>query len=171
MKCENCGQNEASIHMVRIDNGAAREYLLCNSCAAQYGMATGSYSLKDILSTFMQVQQPSPRACSNCGSTLADIKRTGFVGCEQCYTDLRQELLPMIQAIHGSTAHVGGGAGRLGSSNTAGEVDALKSRLLAAIEQEHYEEAAQLRDRIRSLQSVDATQHTDTARGSNNGGM
>lgn len=156
MKCENCGQNEANIHMVRIENGVAREVYLCNNCAGQYGMLSGTFSLKDLLTSFMPAQAAeTPRACSKCGTTMADIKRTGFAGCENCYNDLREELLPMIKAIQGSVAHVGSApAGAEPRKSAVNEMDALKGKLKAAIEQERYEEAAQLRDRIRVMQQA-----------------
>lgn len=151
MKCEKCGQKEANIHMVRIDNDTAREINLCKDCAGQYGMLS-AFSLQDLMTSFMPAYvAQAPKACSKCGTTIADIKRTGFTGCEQCYTDLREELLPMIKAIHGSLAHVGTAPKGTATASETSEVEKLKAKLLEAIEQERYEEAAQLRDRIRVL--------------------
>lgn len=153
MKCEKCGQNDATIHLVRIENGVTNETHMCAGCAAQNGMLTGSVSLKDMLTSFMTVQPAEPpKACSQCGYTIADIKKTGFVGCENCYVDLRQELLPMIQAIHGSIVHVGKTPQQSGYAAADTELDALQVKLHSAVQEERYEEAAQLRDRISNLQ-------------------
>lgn len=153
MKCEKCSQNEATIHMVRIENGVTREIYMCNSCAAESGLLTGPFSLKDMLTSFMPVQQETaPKVCSGCGSTIEDIKKTGFTGCEKCYEDLREELLPMIKAIHGSIANVGKAPQQTGSNAAASEMETLKQKLVTAIKDERYEEAAQLRDRIKVLQ-------------------
>lgn len=151
MKCDKCGQNEASIHMVNIENGVSSESYLCANCAAQSGMLAGQFSLKDMFTSFIPPQTQAS-ACSKCGTTIADIKKTGFAGCEHCYHELREELLPMLKALHGSTAHVGavpehGNA----PSDSENEAACLQNKLNTAIQEERYEEAAQLRDKLRAL--------------------
>lgn len=153
MKCNRCGQNEASIHIVNIENGVASESYLCAACSAQAGMMLGQLSLKDLFTAFI-LPQPEEKACGQCGTTIADIKNTGFVGCERCYADLREELLPMLKALHGSAAHVGGIEQNGAQPDGQKELSCLRSRLSSAIAEERYEEAAQLRDRIRVLEGA-----------------
>lgn len=154
MKCDECGKNEASIHLVNIEQGVTSESYLCGECAAQGGMLAGSFSLKDMFTSFIQ-PRVQEKACSKCGSTIADIKKTGFAGCEQCYTDLREDLLPMLKAMHGSIAHVGEAPQQADNpSHGENELVCLRNRLHTAIGDEKYEEAAQLRDRIRLLEAA-----------------
>lgn len=154
MKCDKCGQNEASIHMVNIENGVTSESYLCGACAAQSGMLAGPFSLKDMFTSFMP-PQAKEKTCSQCGTTIADIKKTGFAGCEHCYEELREDLLPMLKALHGSITHVGTAPEHSGATRDSGnELNLLRNKLSSAISEERYEEAAQLRDRIRILEGA-----------------
>ena len=44
MICEECGRNEAIVHIVQIGPGGKSEKNICMSCAARYGASTVSYT-------------------------------------------------------------------------------------------------------------------------------
>lgn len=159
MLCDRCGQNEASMHFINVENGVANEVHLCGECAAQTGNMPDTFSLTDWFSSFLPPQERTQKRCSKCGSSLADIQKSGFAGCQQCYTDLYDEMLPMLSAIHGATEHVGSGPkNRLKEyiepvEQEANEIEDLRAQLNSAVSDENYEQAAALRDKIKLLET------------------
>jgi protein arginine kinase activator len=103
--------------------------------------------------------------CPTCGLKYMEFRADGRLGCPADYELFRAGLLPILQRIHRATCHVGKvprrraadpppgppapGAGR------AGELLALRQQLRRAVETEHYERAAQLRDLIRQKEALD----------------
>ena len=67
MLCDKCNKNKATIHIVKIVNGAKQEMNLCESCAKQqddigfYGMGNMSTPLyfQNLLSGLMDYMKPS----------------------------------------------------------------------------------------------------------------
>ena len=90
-----------------------------------------------------------------CGRTFADYKRTGLVGCAQCYTAFREELLPVIRRMHGKTVHMGGhplGNGRL--YELLDERNRLRAELESAVKRKDMAEAERLNRDIREISRV-----------------
>jgi protein arginine kinase activator len=62
-------------------------------------------------------------------------------------------LTPLLENIHGETRHCGKTPRRLPQNKqTQSELIQLRNRLKQAVTKEDYEEAARIRDRIRSLE-------------------
>jgi len=62
-------------------------------------------------------------------------------------------LTPLLENIHGETRHCGKTPRRQPQTKqTQSELIQLRNRLQVAIDKENYEEAARLRDRIRTLE-------------------
>ena len=93
--------------------------------------------------------------CAACGSTLRDFRESGRLGCAQCYESFETHLRDLLRRLHGSSQHVGE---RYGPPAGAGAADPrvqlldLKEQLRRAVENENFELAAELRDRIRVLE-------------------
>ena len=95
----------------------------------------------------------SNRECEVCGIKFVDFRNTGRLGCPHDYQEFREELLPLLENIHGETRHCGKTPRRLPQNKqTQSELIQLRNRLKQAITKEDYEEAARLRDRIRILE-------------------
>ena len=166
MLCQNCNERPATFHLVEIANGEKHEAHLCEACAQEKKMGLpASLSLNDILSSLMEahaekdVPELAHVTCPNCGTTYAEFKRAGRLGCARDYAVFEKGLLPFIERIHSATAH--GGKVPRGIARDAAhtaELMQLRRRLNAAIANERYEEAAKLRDKIRSLRE-DRTDH------------
>mgnify|MGYP000921584915 CR=1 FL=1 len=158
--CEECRHNPATIYRTTIINGVKKEQKLCAVCAAQYGYNIGypTSSINNILSGLFSLhpkQDEEPeRRCSNCGRSLEAIKKTGLVGCSSCYQDFHKELEPVLRRVQGRLEHIG-----LAPDDSSGErerdreIHKLKRELDEAVEREHYEEAAVLRDKIAELKN------------------
>lgn len=166
MRCDNCGEREAEIHLTQIVDSELTTLHLCNQCADEKGVPTqgglGGAPLTDFLAEMGKGVSESAlparsEACPYCGTTAADFRQTGRLGCSHCWVHFETKLRALLRRIHGSTQHVGklylseveeepGSEERLGT---------LKRRLARAIELEDFEAAADLRDRIRELEAVE----------------
>lgn len=160
MKCEKCGKFEATTHIRSVINGVVREYNLCQSCAESEGYSSvGHNSLAGMLASMFGEFSPSAMGgntvrCPVCSASFSDIAKSGKVGCAQCYNTFKNDLLPYLKRVHGSTKHVG----KIPLSapimvvNKEETVDSLRMELNRLVSEEKYEEAAVIRDKIKKLE-------------------
>lgn len=187
MVCQQCNKREANIHYTQIINGKKVEMYLCSQCADENGKLSFSpqLSLGNLLWGFTgfggnagygKFEQPEVLRCSVCGMSFDDFRRSGKLGCANCYNVFRENLEPILRRLHGSAEHKGNSPEKTpdtapgktqdttrckapdgiktdGGAKLADEINRLKSELSSAVESEHYEKAAELRDRIRDLES------------------
>jgi len=93
------------------------------------------------------------RECPHCGIKFVEFRNSGRLGCPHDYQEFREELTPLLENIHGETRHCGKTPRRLPQNKqTQSELVQLRGRLKQAINKEDYEEAARLRDQIRTLE-------------------
>ena len=93
------------------------------------------------------------RECPHCGVKFVEFRNSGRLGCPHDYDEFREELLPLLENIHGETRHVGKTPRRLPQSRQAqSEMMQLRKQLQQAVTREAYEEAAQIRDQIHRLE-------------------
>jgi len=165
MKCQKC-PNAATLHITEIVSEEQVEELhLCEGCAHKYlyepQNQTGIKSAPSHpggghpAAAGDDVEEPGAlnRECEICGIKFVDFRNTGRLGCPHDYQEFRDELLPLLENIHGETRHAGKTPRRLPQSKqTQSELIQLRKQLLQAVNKEHYEEAARLRDRIRRLE-------------------
>jgi len=184
--CEACGEREATYHEVVKVNGVVHERHLCEVCAAARGLIQPPAGVTDAQAVLEQLAeaskggppgQPSsgasrgegrsrPGGCPGCGLTFAEFKRSGLLGCAECYSTFERQLTPLLERAHeGGTRHVGktprralrmseargrGIADVLGDARERAErVRDLRRQLDAAVQGEQFELAARLRDEIR----------------------
>lgn len=77
---------------------------------------------------------------------------SGRIGCSECYTVFRRELMPTIENIHGKAAHIGKRPlHRKEEPPKRLLLAQLRDDLQKAVQEENYEKAAQLRDEIRGM--------------------
>lgn len=176
MKCGRCGINSATIHFAKMVNNKTTEYHLCDGCAKEMqikgpandfhldnliaGLQDTPVKDKDIPPEDLGALTGKPgrvdAVCPSCGLTLSMFKRTGRLGCMNCYDAFRDELMPLLRKIHGSAHHTGKTPLRLGAgagqSKVRSDIKKLRKRLREAISVEEYEEAAKIRDQIREIE-------------------
>jgi len=93
------------------------------------------------------------RECPNCGIKFVEFRNSGRLGCPHDYQEFREELLPLLENIHGETRHCGKVPRRQPhTKQTQMELIQMRKQLQQAVTKEAYEEAASLRDRIRKLE-------------------
>jgi len=148
MKCQNCGKSEVNFHYSSNVNGCVTETHLCSECAAKAGYDMGE--MLDFGSIFDRVFP----------------MQTGISG-----------FLPMLLPVFEANAmtpftiqpHVGNtgqestcecDCGKTGQCQTNVEIDEemskrreLNMQMQVAVENEEFEKAAELRDKIRELEA------------------
>ena len=132
---------------------------LCEDCAKEKGVhdVTGSYSQADLLlglgaSQEMEEAAGGPEVkCPQCGFTQADFKKSGRLGCAQCYETFAEGLEGLLKTMHKGTRHKGKVPLALrGSHDLKEKLAALQKRLDKAVAEENFEQAAQVRDEIKA---------------------
>ena len=167
MLCQHCQKNEATTHVKTMINGEYAEYRLCPECAHEMGydamFPDFTADFGGLLGSFLSAALPARSGathCKLCGSTMNDIKKTGKVGCAECYDTFFSELMPTIRSIHGNTEHIGKRPvieyETVEDAKPADSGDSLadlKAQLKKAIEDENFERAAELRDKIKEMEA------------------
>jgi len=167
MLCQACQENPATVHVTEIERadkgGDASKVLerhLCEVCAQEADLPHTPVVKKSVAEIWKLLQASAQRgkketgvACPDCGMTLMEFRQKGRLGCPKDYEVFTPQLRDLLERIHGATRH----SGRIpGLDETSLErmrqVSALQEKLEAAIRDEAYEDAAALRDQLKSLQ-------------------
>ncbi|MDR0958125.1 MAG: UvrB/UvrC motif-containing protein [Clostridiales bacterium] len=166
MLCENCNKRVAEVIIRQsVSGGATTETFLCSECAMQQmGGAPIEFIVKNFMNSIMgagsELFGNTPQSslvienkeCPVCGLSYEGFKATGRLGCANCYDAFRIQLIPVMKSVHGAAEHIGKfpKRGAAGLSRMR-EVEQLKVKLKNLIEQEEFEEAARVRDKIKEL--------------------
>ena len=160
MLCEKCGVNNATTHIRSVVNGVVNEKHLCGYCAASEGYGDiKSNNLSQMLSsmfgdTAVNSAKIQVKRCKCCGATFADIAKSGKCGCAECYTTFYEQLLPYFKRVHGSTQHIGKTPKytTLAKNTSEESIKELRALLTRLVNEENYEQAAVVRDKIKNLE-------------------
>ena len=162
-KCDLCG-NSAVVHDTTMDKktGLRQEVHLCEECARKAGIPLPETEPLTQLLTHFAISKPMEKparsrgaaTCPECGLTLNEFRKSGVLGCPQCYDAFDRRLSPLIErAQNGRTHHVGKTPRRAGGSiDRQRLLQRLAKELDSAVAAEQYERAAELRDRLQSLE-------------------
>ena len=170
MKCDICAKVDATVHLTEIIDNKMTKLHLCEECAKNKGAEMEEhFGLSDLLAGLADFEAkvtPKKEArikCPKCGLTYQDFKKTGRLGCGECYAAFERSLAPLIKRIHGGATHLGKAPGKMSKVPKAQKVlskkkeavntlEEMQARLQRAIKLEEFEDAAKLRDRIRELE-------------------
>jgi protein arginine kinase activator len=173
MICQTCNQNPATVHVTEIvqpkgqaDGSPAsgapsiQEQHLCEACAQAANLPHTPVLKKSVSEIWKLLQDSAKRGrretgatCPECGMTLLEFRQRGRLGCPRDYEVFAPQLRELFERIHGATRHAGRGPGldadTLEIVRKRGEI---QRKLEDAIRDEAYEQAARLRDELRSLE-------------------
>lgn len=175
MLCQKCHKKTASVFISSIINGQETRMYLCNDCAKDYPLfkfnSQDPFSIKDVMEKFdisegdsIDTKKENLLAidkdceekeiiCPNCYSTYDEYRQTGKVGCSKCYEVFEKQLKPILRNIYGYEEYIGKSPKKDNSHiYTSKEMRVLKEDLNRAVEQEEYEKAADIRDKIKELE-------------------
>ena len=159
MLCCVCKEKDATVHLTQIAGDKMQKVDLCEECAKQKGVndPTG-FSLADLLlglgaSQEMETTAGADLKCPRCGFTQADFKKTGRLGCPDCYQIFSEGLESLLKTMHKGTKHVGKApAARREARDSQERTNSVQEQLAKAIAEEDFEKAAELRDELKRLQ-------------------
>jgi len=167
MQCQRCKEQTATIHLTEINDGQRQETHLCEECADHEGLAIKSQiPLNELLSTLLASQSGSKeqpavetsadneKSCSSCGMTMKEFQKGRLLGCANDYDELGDSLEPIIEKNQGGNSTHKGKVPANAPEDSKKQVEILNLRreLEDAVENENYENAAKIRDRIEHLQ-------------------
>jgi protein arginine kinase activator len=163
MICENCQERIASVHFTQVVNNKKVEMHLCKQCAKEKGHISLDLTIdiNDFLKGIFGIGNSSPYynlgplslSCDKCGMSYEEFQKSGKFGCAKCYETYGDGIKPLLKRLHGSIEHHGK-APKLTSEScsVSKEIESLKALLQKAIEKEEYEKAAEIRDKIKSME-------------------
>lgn len=160
MLCNICGQNEATVHLTEIVNDKMTKLHLCEACAKDKGAEMEEhFGMSDLLAGLadlganLEPEAMNAIKCRTCGFTYQDFKKTGRLGCGDCYEAFKKQLDPLLKRIHGANRHVGKVPLMVAKDVKEDRtLQDMKVELEKAITAEEFEKAAKLRDKIRELE-------------------
>ncbi len=158
-KCNHCDK-PAVVHEVTLKNGIKTEIHLGQEHAEEAGVSMPTHQpINQLLTQFVISHSARAKAksksktCPGCGMTFARFRQGGTLGCAECYDAFEEQLAPLIErAQNGATDHRGKTPHRAGASiDRQRMISQLVKELDRAVTAEQYEQAADLRDRLRDL--------------------
>ena len=159
MQCCVCKEKPATVHLTQIVGDKMQKLDLCEECAKAKGINDPtSFAMADLmlgLGASQELESASAGAelkCTRCGFTQADFKKSGRLGCPECYVTFAEGLSGLLKTMHKGTRHTGKAPEALRATReNADRLKALTEKLKKAVKEENYEQAAQLRDQIKQV--------------------
>ena len=160
MLCEKCGIKEACYHSTLVINGEVKSTHLCEKCAEKEGVFNRSYdSIFDefrSLTNFLGFDDFEDKVCPTCHWSLKRFKKSGLLGCDNCYDAFENDIEDIIRRIQPY------GENKLDDIEFKVEEKQknltkeqrlinLKADLQKAIKEERYEDAGEINKEIKKL--------------------
>lgn len=159
--CDVAGCEErAAVHLEKVVNGHRSSHYYCKACAAEKGIGMTPSAAFDLGEMLAQLGGEAAGAdgidpCGFCGLTHAEFRKTGRLGCPDCYASFEVKLRHLLGRIHGSSQHAGKVYLPPGPAvDETVRLRVLHERLGRAVAAEDFERAATLRDTIRALEGA-----------------
>ena len=166
MKCQKCAK-PATFHITDvIEKGKHQEFHFCDEHARQHlappeetgelAASIGELATKLAASppgAMREASAADKQVCPMCQITFLEFRNSGRLGCPYDYEVFRDELMPLLESIHGETRH-SGKVPKRAPRNTQQQTTLiqLRNELKRAVAAEDYEAAAKLRDKIKGIE-------------------
>lgn len=172
MKCEKCN-HPATFHITEMTGDKPIEHHLCEKHADYYLNHTSKFNniptvnpgifqekaenqgsdLSPLQKETNELKEIDFQTCPVCGTSFQDFRKTARFGCPNDYKVFGNQILPLLQKIHGAKEHLGKKPSRTGEGEKKLMLIRLKREMNEAVSIEDYERASTLRDRIKDLMS------------------
>ncbi|MGF1677867.1 MAG: UvrB/UvrC motif-containing protein [Candidatus Methylacidiphilales bacterium] len=173
MQCTFCKGQEATCHLTKIVDGKVIEVHVCAKCipeinqenlldfdiwdaVAQLAQKKGmedpsqmveSHHPEEISAKSFLLAEGSDATCPACGFSAEQLRKIGRLGCPECYGVFSEMLEDVIHDCQKGDVHTG----KVPKQLVGVKIKHLEDALRHAIFEERFEEAAQIRDRIKSI--------------------
>ena len=158
MLCSICKEKDATVHLTDIKGDKIQKVDLCEDCAKSKGVNDSTFAIADMLlglGASQEIEQSSGGVdvkCPQCGFSQADFKKSGRLGCPECYTTFAEGLEGLLKSMHKGTMHAGKiPEGMRQARDNSKRMESLQKKLEKAIKEENFEQAAALRDEIKQM--------------------
>ena len=170
--CSVCKEKPATLFLSKISSDNKKQDLnLCDVCAKAKGLDNDPMAFlvpdADLMLGLGAAQELEAAAagadlkCPRCGFSQADFKKSGRLGCPDCYHTFAEGLAGLLKTMHKGTRHVGKAPEALRQSReNVDRMKLLQKKLAKAIGEEDYEMAAALRDEIKTMTGIAAAKTT-----------
>lgn len=159
MLCDECKKNQATYHEIKKINGDTRERHLCAECQINQSAKNQNklVDFADMFSGFKGLFDQPRRSpllkCSKCGTSSDEFLETAYVGCPDCYNELKSVINPIIQKVQGASVHKGKSPYVKTPQDKESEYQRLQNLLEDAINRNEMGEAETIFDQIRKLKN------------------
>ena len=165
MLCQKCHKNLATLRYAEVVGGKVSDLQLCAECmnrmqdeaASGFELAgIGAAKVKQKQLVEAPAESPVPhRVCRSCGTDLKEAIQLSRVGCSSCYDALGDSLEQVLRGFHVGMRHRGKEPHITDARKVMrSELHSLRALLRSTLKSENYEEAAKLRDRIKTLEET-----------------
>jgi len=164
MLCQKCHKNLATVRYAEVVDGQVTDRYFCEQCMARYQREggtgfelSGPPKMAERAADDRLAREITPRQqarCPVCGAALSQVTEEGKVGCTTCYAQFGRQIDSILEGLHQSLHH----RGKVPYLDDArarlrADLQTKRSLLRTMLGAEKYEEAAQLRDEIRSIET------------------
>lgn len=152
MLCDDCKKNPANLFFKDVSGGQIKEMHLCEECARKKGILSDKkLSPLEILQKLLKDKSHEDEKiiCPVCFLSLSEFKKLGRFGCANCLNVFEPYIKTLIREVQNNEKHIGKRAKPGG--RRAIEIFRLREELKCALEKEAYEDAAQIRDKLKKL--------------------
>lgn len=165
MKCNFCGCDKAVLHIKEIIDGEQYEINTCKKCETENNiiekcLELEDHNLSDVfvnckhIATKTQKNNTKEKNCGYCGYALSEFLDTNTLSCPNCYEAFKTYINKNIKKIHRSTKHIGKIANsKIKTKDIESEIDKCNNAIDLLVENENYEEALVLKNKLIELKN------------------
>lgn len=152
--CEHCKKN-CVIHLTQIVNSDVKKVDMCETCPhAKQLQDPLQFGLMEKLLGIAMQQTPTGEkelVCDHCGYPESEFRKTGRLGCPECYDVFVTPKMEILRKIQDAEVHKGKAPKNQDKRALRLSFTRLNKELVESIENEDYERAAQIRDELKSV--------------------
>ncbi|MDE7158673.1 MAG: hypothetical protein K2N74_03775, partial [Clostridiales bacterium] len=106
------------------------------------------------------VGERTSRVCPVCGTSFEEFQSTGLLGCADCYTAFREDLLSTVRFIQWGERHAGNPPSRAAEKRydlvreLVKEQNALQTEITHALNNRNYGEVQRLKERLDEIKKM-----------------
>ena len=164
MMCDECGKREATVTIMKKYNGYTTVRHLCATCSA-HGSGANGHGGDDffdmpmfggLFSGLFSGAMPERReeaTCPICGTSESEFRKSGYLGCSECYKAFEPTVLSAVKRMQGGVSHIGKIPPGI-SDGAKIEYERLRKEMESAMEAEEFEKVEIIKDRMARLRSI-----------------